>query len=88
MFVEVNADPGAHRCCWCDCTVEQHLQFGDCDGCHNDADFVVHTMPGALDQNAYPLCRHHHPDFVRSLKKWVFPGVPLDIVSYDVYDQD
>jgi hypothetical protein len=85
VFVVEYADPGL-QCCWCDCTVEQHFKFGDCDGCPRDADYVVNAGYGTPEQCSYPICEQHHPDFIRFIRTVVYPGVPVGVGLLDAYD--
>jgi hypothetical protein len=35
-----------------------------------------------------PLCRRHHPDFLRFWSTLVFPGIPAEIHVCNAYDED
>lgn len=85
------ADPGT-PCCWCDCPLPSHNQSGyGCAGCPREAEHVVHLMHGTPAQHNLPVCAEHHRDVARTVAVWareVFGGIPFEVRSYPVLDED
>jgi len=81
------ADPGV-QCCWCDCTVEDHMLHGNCDGCARYARFMHHILV-RTEHITYPVCKHHQADFVEfHTKRTGGDPIPLEWHVYDAYDKD
>lgn len=88
LFVVEYADPGI-QCCWCDCSLEQHIESDsrNCGGCPSDAIYIVHVLIGTPSMN-YPMCERHRWGIAELYRERLGIQHDIEIIGYNAYDDD
>lgn len=95
VFTIAYADADTGRCCWCDCPDDPHApqyQQGHecCDGCPENADFVLYRFHGHPLEEQFPYCAHHRDNLIANMERWaavMLGPIPQSFTSLSVLDK-